>query len=261
LAVDPARPLLGQRAVVTGGGTGIGAAVALELARLGARLTLIGRREEKLVEQARAVHDAAGIDTAIRVLDVTDATAVPAAFGALGPVEILVNNAGAAESAPFAKTGLDMLERMLAVNVKAAFLCTQAVLPQMLKAKAGRVVNMASTAGLTGYAYVSAYVAAKHALVGLTRALALETAKTGVTVNAVCPGFTDTDLVARSVETIVAKTGRSAEEARAELARTNPMGRLVTPQEVASAAAFLCLPSAAAITGQAIVVAGGEVMG
>jgi NAD(P)-dependent dehydrogenase (short-subunit alcohol dehydrogenase family) len=130
----------------------------------------------------------------------------------------------------------------------------------MLAAKHGRVVNIASTAGLTGYAYVSAYVAAKHALVGLTRALALETAKSGVTVNAVCPGFTDTDLVARSVETIVAKTGRSAADARAELAKSNPMGRLVTPQEVASAVSFLCLPDAAGVTGQAIVVAGGEVM-
>jgi NAD(P)-dependent dehydrogenase (short-subunit alcohol dehydrogenase family) len=174
---------------------------------------------------------------------------------------VLVNNAGAAESAPFSRTDVDLLERMLAVNVKGAFLCTQAVLPAMLAAKYGRIVNIASTAGLTGYAYVSAYVAAKHALVGFTRALALETAKSGVTVNAVCPGFTDTDLVARSVQTIAAKTGRSPDEARAELAKTNPMGRLVTPQEVAAAVGFLCLPDAAAVTGQAIVVAGGEVMG
>ena len=260
MAVDPARPLLGRRAVVTGGGTGIGAAAAVELARLGASLILIGRREERLAQQARAIQDATGNETAMQAVDVTDAAAVPAAFAAFGKIDILVNNAGGAESAPFGKTGLDMLERMLAVNLKSAFLCTQAVLPQMLKAKAGRVVNVASTAGLTGYAYVTAYVAAKHALVGLTRALALETAKSGVTVNAVCPGFTDTDLVARSVETIVAKTGRSAEEARAELARTNPMGRLVMPQEVASAVAYLCLPAAGAITGQAIVIAGGEVM-
>jgi NAD(P)-dependent dehydrogenase (short-subunit alcohol dehydrogenase family) len=260
LAVDAARPLLGRRAVVTGGGTGIGAATALELARLGASLVLIGRREAKLAEQARLIHDATGAETAIRRLDATDAAAVPEVFAALGAIDILVNNAGGAESAPFARTGLDMLERMLAVNLKSAFLCAQAVLPQMLKAKTGRVVNVASTAGLTGYPYVSAYVAAKHALVGLTRALAIETAKSGVTVNAVCPGFTDTDLVARSVETIVAKTGRTAEEARAELARTNPMGRLVTPQEVASAVAYLCLPAAGAITGQCIVIAGGEVM-
>jgi NAD(P)-dependent dehydrogenase (short-subunit alcohol dehydrogenase family) len=260
VAADPARPLLGKHAVVTGGGSGIGAAAALELARLGARLTLIGRRPEPLAAEARRIADATGGETATAPLDATDATAVPAAFARLGAIDILVNNAGAAESAPFGKTGLDLLERMLAVNLKAAFLCTQAALPAMLKAKHGRIVNIASTAGLTGYAYVSAYVAAKHALVGLTRALALETAKTGVTVNAVCPGFTDTDLVTRAVETITTKTGRSAAEARSELARTNPMGRLVTPQEVAGAVAFLCLPASGTVTGQAIVVAGGELM-
>ena len=260
----PARPLSQQHAVVTGGGTGIGAASALALARLGARVTLMGRREELLTSQAQAIgHAIAGAAVATHAFDVTDATKVTAAFAEAqrdAPITILVNNAGAAESAPFEKTGIDLLERMLAVNLKAAFLCTQAVLPAMIAAKYGRIINIASTAGLTGYAYVTAYVAAKHALVGLTRALALETAKRGVTVNAVCPGFTDTDLVARSVETIVAKTGRNAEAARAELAKTNPMGRLVTPEEVASAVAFLALPSTSAVTGQAMVIAGGEVM-
>jgi NAD(P)-dependent dehydrogenase (short-subunit alcohol dehydrogenase family) len=260
MAADPAQPLLGRHGVVTGGGSGIGAAAALELARLGARLTLIGRRAEPLAATARAIAEAMAADVATLSLDVRDAGAVPAAFARFGTVDILVNNAGAAESAPFLKTGVDLLERMLAVNLKAAFLCSQAALPGMLAAGQGRIVNIASTAGVTGYAYVSAYVAAKHALVGLTRALALETARTGVTVNAVCPGFTDTELVARAVETITAKTGRSAEAARGELAKTNPMGRLVTPQEVAGAVAFLCLPASSAVTGQAIVVAGGEVM-
>ena len=261
---ETTKPLAGRHAVVTGGGTGIGAAAAMALAREGARVTVMGRRAEKLRAQAKAIADLTGSDAAIEPVDVTDAAAVPAAFTAaatrFGPVAILVNNAGGAASAPFGKTGLDALERMLAVNLKSTFLCTQAVLKNMLAAKHGRIVNIASTAGLIGYGYVSAYVAAKHAVVGLTRALALETAKSGVTVNAVCPGFTDTDLVARSVATITAKTGRSAEEARAELAKTNPMGRLVTPEEVAAAVVFLCLPGAAAITGQAMVVAGGEVM-
>jgi NAD(P)-dependent dehydrogenase (short-subunit alcohol dehydrogenase family) len=261
--------LRGRHAVVTGGGSGIGAAIAKLLACSGADITLMGRDHDRLQTQADAIMDAASaVQTVVRVgcmiVDVTDAESVARGFAAmaeqLGPIEILVNNAGAAESAAFLKTDRALLERMLAVNLTGAFLCTQAVLPAMLRAKSGRLVNIASTAGVTGYPYVAAYCAAKHALVGLTRALARELATSGVTVNAVCPGFTDTDLVARSVETIVAKTGRSADEARAELAKTNPMGRLIQPEEVASAVLYLCRDDAAAVTGQAIVVAGGEVM-
>jgi NAD(P)-dependent dehydrogenase (short-subunit alcohol dehydrogenase family) len=257
---DAVQPLAGDHAIVTGGGSGIGAAVAMELARLGARVTLVGRRPDRLAATAAEVTQKAGAVCTYQSADVTDAEATAHAFAAAGPAEILVNNAGAAVSAPFLKTDLALLDRMMAINCHAAFRCTQAVLPTMLKARHGRIVNIASTAAVTGYAYVTAYCAAKHALLGLTRALARELAKTEVTVNAVCPGYTDTDLVAQAVENIVAKTGRSAEEARSELAAGNPLGRLVRPEEVAATVGFLCLPSSAAVTGQAIMVAGGEIM-
>lgn len=246
-------PLKGKHAVVTGAGSGIGAATAEELVRLGARLTLVGRRRDRL----EAERGKLGAEHGVLALDLTRVADVGAAFSRLGRVDILVNNAGAAESAPFSKSDLALLERMLAANLGTAWVATQAA----LKAGATRIVNVASTAGLTGAAYVSAYCAAKHALVGFTRALARELAAEGVTVNAVCPSFTETELVSRAIENIVSKTGRSIEEARAELVRSNPTGRLVKPEEVAAAIAFLCLPSAAQITGQAIVVAGGEVMG
>ncbi len=245
------RPLEGRHAVVTGGGSGIGAASAAELARLGARLTLIGRRPNVIEEHARVL----GAAQAIR-LDVTEPDSVRAAFARLGKIDVLVNSAGAAESAPFAKSDLALLRRMLDVNLEASWVCTQ----EALKAGATRIVSIASTAGVTGYSYVAAYCAAKHAVVGMTRALARELAAKGITVNAVCPGYTDTDLVAQAVENIVAKSGRTAEAARETLASTNPMGRLVTPEEVAATVAWLCLPSSSSVTGQAIVVAGGEVM-
>ena len=194
------------------------------------------------------------------VADVTDDAALGAAIDRMGPFDILVNNAGAAVSAPFGRHSRADWDGMLAVNLTSCFVAIQAVLPGMVARGWGRVVSVASTASLKGYAYTTAYCAAKHGLLGLTRALAVETARTGVTVNAVCPGFTDTALVGRAVETIMAKTGQTAEAATAALARGNPQGRLVQPEEVAAAVAYLCRDDAASLTGQSIVVAGGEVM-
>lgn len=252
-------PLEGRHAVVTGGGTGIGAAIASRLTELGAVVTLMGRRREALENRAAALPGARAI-----VCDVTDEEAVARAFAeaaeSSGAVGILVNNAGAARSSPFLETVADDFRAMLEVNCLGAAACMRAVLPDMLRAGHGRIVNIASTAAIKGYAYVSAYCAAKHAMVGLTRAVALETARKGVTVNAVCPGYTNTDLVEESVARIVEKTGRSAEDARRALERSNPQGRLIEPEEVAAAVAWLCLPGSDAITGQAIAVAGGEVM-
>ncbi|MBI0538327.1 SDR family oxidoreductase [Roseomonas sp. KE2513] len=246
--------ITGRHAIVTGGGTGIGLAVAEALTRAGARVTVTGRREAPLraaVESGRA----AGFETA----DVTEPGAFAAALTRAGHPAILVNAAGAAESAPFLRTDDTLWERMLRVNLLGAASATRAALPAMLEAGWGRVVNIASTAALRGYPYVTAYTAAKHGLLGLTRALALEVATKGVTVNAVCPGFTETDIVAESVARITAKTGRSEAEARAELARHNPQARLVKPEEVAAAVAFLCSDAASAVNGRALAVDGGEV--
>lgn len=251
--------LAGHHAVVTGGGTGIGAAIARLLAAEGARLTLVGRRREKLEEVGSGDFDAL-----VAPADVTDRGQVDAAFGiardAQGPITILVNNAGIAESAPFAKVRAEDWRRTMAVNLDALLHCTQAALPDLLDAEAGRIVTIASVAGLKGYAYASHYVAAKHGAVGLTRALATEYARTGLTVNAVCPGYTETAMVQGAVANIRDKTGRSEEEARAALAKFNPQGRLVSPEEVAAAVLWLCLPESGSINGQAIAVAGGEVM-
>lgn len=251
-------PLQDRHAVVTGGGSGIGAAVAARLDELGCRVTLIGRDLGKLERQA------AGMTRALPVAaDITDEGAVERAFDTatdhFGPAAILVNNAGAAPSGSFLKTSRAEWDATLAVNLTGAFLCAYAALPGMVEAGWGRIVNVASTAGLKGYPYVTAYVAAKHGLIGLTRALALEVARSGVTVNAVCPGFTDTDLVARAVETLTARTRHTAEEARALLAASNPQGRLVRPEEVAAAVAWLCLPESGGVNGAAVPIAGGEV--
>jgi NAD(P)-dependent dehydrogenase (short-subunit alcohol dehydrogenase family) len=262
---DPASDLAGRHAIVTGGSRGIGAAIAAVLAQRGADITLMGRDATRLAAQRdQLIAAGAAGRIAVEAADLRDAgqlgTAFAAAAARLGPATILINNAGIAPSAPFAKQSLATWNEVLALDLTAAFLASQHVLPGMLAAGFGRIVNVASTAGLTGYRYVAAYCAAKHGLIGLTRALALECAPHGITVNAVCPGFTDTDLIADAVRTISAKTGRSAEAARAELARANPQGRLVDPKEIAHSVAFLCQADSGSITGQAIVIAGGEVM-
>ncbi|MDP2800871.1 MAG: SDR family NAD(P)-dependent oxidoreductase [Phreatobacter sp.] len=253
-SLSPVMPLTGRRALVTGGGRGIGRAIAAALTAQGADVTVLGR-------SAAALDATVAAGDAVRAIacDVTDRAALATAIASAGDLDILVNNAGHAETASIRRMEAALFDRMIALNLTAVFDGIHAVLPGMVARGSGRIVSVASTAGLTGYPYVSAYCAAKHGVVGLTRALAREVATSGVTVNCVCPGFTETDLVAGSVDTIVAKTGRTAEAALADLTKSMPIGRLIKPQEVAGAVLWLVSDQAAAVTGIALPVAGGEI--
>jgi NAD(P)-dependent dehydrogenase (short-subunit alcohol dehydrogenase family) len=250
-----------RHALVTGASRGIGGTIAAALASRGARVSLLGRNGESLASVSAAL---GGANRAAPIVaDVTDADSVSAAFARarqhFGPVHILINNAGQATSAKFTDTDEALWNSILAVNLTGTYLCTRQAVPDMLQAGFGRIVNVASIAGLRGAAYVSAYAASKHAVIGLTRSLALELAAKNITVNAVCPGYTDTDMVREAIANIARKTGRSEADALASLVATNPQRRLITPEEVAHTVLWVCGPGAESITGQSIVVAGGEV--
>jgi len=248
--------LAGQHALVSGGGRGIGRAIAARLRQAGARVSIIGRNAEILQQAVLA-----GAADAAHPVDVTDEAAVGDVLAGLSsarPFDIVVANAGAAESASFRRSDAALFRRMYEINLVGTVNCFRPALPDMLAKGSGRLVAIASTAGHRGYPYVSAYAAAKHAVIGLVRSLALETAASGVTVNAVCPGYTDTDMVSGSLTTIAAKTGKSRAEALAELTKDNPQQRLITPEEVAAAVLALCSPDSRGITGQSILINGGE---
>lgn len=245
--------LEGQHAVITGGGRGIGAAIARQLAAAGVRLTLIGRTKDQLERTASV------LNAAVSVLDVTDEAAVTRAFETFGEIDILVNCAGTARSAPFQDTDRALWDGMMSVNLTATYLCCRATIGRMLERNYGRIVNVASMAGLEPYRYVAAYVAAKHGVVGLTRALAMEMAETGITVNAVCPGYTDTALFRDAANSMAQRSGRTQEEAARALLRSIRQARLIDPEEVARLVRWLCRREASAVTGESFVLSGGRI--
>jgi NAD(P)-dependent dehydrogenase (short-subunit alcohol dehydrogenase family) len=256
------KPLAGRTAVVTGASRGIGAATARALAEAGATVVVAARSEREIEGLAAALRDAGHEALAVRC-DVTAPEEILAlrdrALEACGPVHVLVNNAGIADSAPLKSISLERWQRIFAVNVTGVFLCSQAFLPSMQEAGWGRIVNVASVAGKAGAAYITAYAASKHAVIGFTRALADEVALQGVTVNAVCPGYVDTEMTTESVARIAGKTGLSEEEAMEHILAMSPQHRLLEAEEIAFAVLELCHPRAKGINGQAIVVDGGRV--
>ena len=246
-------PLNKKHAIITGGGTGIGAAIADALDELGVRVTLMGRRIEPLNSKLQTLQNAQAICT-----DVSDESSVANAFAEAGDFDILINNAGLAQSAPLSRTSLEHWQQSIAVNLTGVFLCSKIAVTTMKNKAYGRIINIASTAGVKGYAYVSAYCAAKHGVIGFTKSLAKEIAHSTITVNAVCPGYTETAILSDTIENIVQKTACSAEQARAQLLADNPQKRFVQPHQIGAVAAMLCMPSSDSINGQAIVVDGGE---
>jgi len=248
------RILAGKLALVTGGGRGIGAAIARGLAAAGARVVVCGRTKPDLDVVAREIGGVA------LKLDLTNRHETDEVIASVGHVDVLVNNAGAAESAPLDRTTDELWDRIVELDVTAPFRVTRALVPSMIAAKWGRVINIASNAGISGYGYSAAYCAAKHAMVGMTRALAIDLARTGVTINALCPGWVETQMAEEAVTRIADKTGRSMEEARTSLAAMSPQRRMITPEEVAHAALMLCSPDARGIHGQTIVIDGGAVL-
>jgi 3-hydroxybutyrate dehydrogenase len=241
----------GRRAVVTGGGSGVGAAIARALAGAGAEVWISGRREGPLAQMA------AGAGLHHVVADVTDEASVRRLFETVGPADIVVANAGAAASSPVRRTSLADWNAMLSVNLTGTFLTFREGLVRMPKGR-GRLIAIASIMSLRGDPYVAAYAAAKHGVLGLVRSLAKETARDGITVNALCPGYIDTPMTDRTIANIVEKTGMSEAEARARIEATNPMNRLVRPEEVAAAVLWLASDAAAMVTGQGIAISGGE---